>query len=198
MIYVRDDDVLLSSSSHADPLKHFKTVHSWICETPKLLHVPTILVTEIQEFPEAIEFIKEETGAGRMRPEIHGLKHIDYAKLSLKEVIDHLCRCIEFLLDNFDVDSTTWYTPWGASAPHLHEAASEVGLKLVDCSNINKLAGRYGLVQLAREGKDIEKIMEEKEIFFHWWEGGLRLKRVIEVLKHGSFEVAGQANKDWF
>ena len=198
MIYVRDDDVLLRSSSYKDPFAHFRTVHNWILETDKLLHVPAILVTEIQDFPACIEYIKNETSEGRMRPEIHGLNHIDYAKLPLVEVKNHLGQCKQALWTWFKATPTKWYTPWGANAPHLYEAAREYGLQLVDCSKINKLAGRYGIVQLAKDGHDLEKFLHEGEIFFHWWEGGMRLKRVIEVLKHGSYQAAKAANGDWF
>lgn len=201
MIYVRDDDVLLHSSSHADPLAHFKTVHGWICETGKLLHVPAILVTEIQQIPrsqEAIDFIKQETKDGRMSPQIHGLNHIDYAKLPLEEIVTHLNICKEFLFKRFDVVPTTFYTPWGANAPHIHEAANNTGLKLVDCVRINKLNGRYGIIQRIKDGDDPADFLDEDEIFFHWWEGGMRLRRVVEVLKHGTWEKAKEANGDWF
>lgn len=198
MIYIRDDDVLVGSSSHPDPLKHFKTVHNWICETDRLLHVPTILVTEIQQFPEAIEYIREETKARRMRPEIHGLHHIDYAKLPRQEIEDHLKKCNEFLYNKFEHVPTRFYTPWGANASHVKEAALNVGLQLVDCSALNKLQGRYGIIQRLRDGENPYKFLEEQEVFFHWWEGGMRLKRLIEVLKHGSWETAQAANKDWF
>lgn len=197
MIYVRDDDVLIQSSSFKDPFKHFQTVHGWMCETDKVLHVPAILVTEIQEFPECIEFIKQETAKGRMRPEIHGLRHIDYGKLPNEEVRNHLVQCINFIEDNFDSAPAKWYTPWGASQPHLHEVAKELKLELVDCSAINKLAGRYGIIQRMKDGVNLRKL-EEQEIFFHWWEGGVRLKRAIEVIKHGSWAAAKAANGDWF
>ena len=81
MIYLRDDDVLVSSSS-SQGLKRFKQIHNWVAEVPGILHIPTILVTEIQQFPEGIEFVREETAKGKMRPELHGLEHIDYNKLS--------------------------------------------------------------------------------------------------------------------
>ena len=205
MIYVRDDDVLIDSSSHKDPVKHFKTVHEWICETPKLLHRPGILVHNVKKdgtrglsgFPEAMEYIKAETAAGRMAPQIHGYEHIDYGKLSSQEVADHLRYCQDFIWKNFNFDPLIWYTPWGASAPHLHEVTELMGIKLVDCSKIHKLAGRHGVVQRLRDGDD-GTYLEEDEIFFHWWEGGVRLKRVIEFFKHGTWDKAKENNGDWF
>jgi hypothetical protein len=205
MIFVRDDDVLIDSSSHKDAFRHFKSIHEQICETPKLLHVPAILVNNVVKdgtkglagFPEAVEYIKSETQAGRMRPEIHGYEHVDYAKLDTETVIKHLVECQDFMWKYLEVNTTTWYTPWGANAPHLYEAAAKVDLKLVDCSQIHKLAGRHGVVQRLREGHKID-FLNDQEIFFHWWEGGLRLKRVIEFLKHGSWYEAANANEDWF
>jgi peptidoglycan/xylan/chitin deacetylase (PgdA/CDA1 family) len=190
MIYLRDDDVLVGSSGHEDSFKKFQQVHRWICETDKLLHIPAILVTEIQAYPECIAYIKEETRKGRMSPEIHGYKHIDYGKLSYDEVVDHLRRCKNFIGEQFDITAKTWYTPWGANSPTLQQASAECGLILVDCSNLNKLNGRYGVIQEAKEGKNIAKLFDKKEIFYHWWQGGLRLKRMVEILKHGSIEAA--------
>lgn len=198
MIIVRDDDVLIRSSSFKSPFNHFQTVHNWICEVKQLLHVPAILVTEIAEFPEAIEYIKDQTKAGLMRPEIHGLEHIDYGKLQEPEIRDHLSKCKDFIYDNFGTLATTFYTPWGANAPQIYQAADSVDLKVTDCSRINKLAGRYGIVQRMRDGEDPAKFLEGEEIFFHWWEGGLRLRRVVEVLKHGTWAAAKAANEDWF
>jgi hypothetical protein len=198
MIYLRDDDVLVGSSGHEDSFKKFQQVHRWICETDKMLHVPTILVTEIQAFPECIEYVKEETAKGKMAPEIHGLKHVDYGKLSIDEVRAHLKECQVFMWYKFGVVAKKWYTPWGANSPDLNETANFIGLELVDCSSIIKLNGRFGVLQEAKEGKDIEKLFDGKDIFYHWWQGGLRLKRMVEILKYGSMEKAKENNKDLF
>lgn len=198
MIYVRDDDILLGSSEFDDPFKKFQQVHRWICGTTKLLHVPTILVTEIQEFPDCIAYIREETKEGRMQPEIHGFKHIDYGKLTKEEVIEHLNICKDFLYEEFDRIATKFYTPWGGNSSLLREASSECNLQLVDCSDINKLNGRYGIMQRIKDGENPEVFLENKEVFYHWWQGGLRLKRLAEVLKHGSLEKAKEADRELF
>jgi len=205
MIYVRDDDVLIGSSSHKDSLAKFKKVHNLICQTDRLLHVPAILLHHVIAdgtpgvigIPGAVEYIREQTQEGKMKPEIHGLEHIDYGKLDKATVIDHLRQCIDFLWQEFNTEATKWMTPWGASQPHLHEAAAEVNLKLVDCSRINKLAGRHGVVQRMRDGED-GSFLENDDIFFHWWEGGMRLNRVVEVLKCGSWAAAQAENEEWF
>jgi len=195
MIYIRDDDVLLTSSGHKDPFHQFKKIHRWIIECDKFIHVPTILVTEIQEFPDCIEYIKNETKEGRMKPEIHGFKHVDYASLSNREVDDHLSQCLDFFWTTFNIVPTKWYTPWGASSPDLENIASKYNLTLIDCSDLTNIGG---FAQRAQNGENLENILQEKEIFYHWWIRGLKLKRIIETVKHGSWEAAKTANGDWF
>lgn len=198
MIYVRDDDVLVNSSAYTDkrktPLERFKQIHRWICDTPKLLHVPTLVVEPLMSHPEAVKFIREETEMGRMAPEIHGFQHIDYGKLSQDEIIADLMTCKEFLRREIGVEAKKWYTPWGANTPIMQQSASLCGLELVDCSGINPPSV---VMQRATAGENIEIFMDEEEIFIHWWERGMRLKRIIEILKHGSI-VAAKAANDWF
>lgn len=199
MIYVRDDDVLVNSSAYTDkrktPLERFKQIHRWICDTPKLLHVPTLVVEPLMSHPEAVEFICSETEAGRMKPQIHGYEHIDYDQLSSNQVTEHLIKCKNFFWDQFGLVPTKWYTPWGANSSRLQFVASQQGLELIDCSKINKPGD---ILNTAYAGNDIEKFMDEKEIFIHWWERGMRLKRIVEILRHGSVESAKAANKEWF
>ena len=206
MIYVRDDDVLIDSSDYESSFKRFKMAHSWIASAPgKMLHVPALLMYNnvekqdrgVMGYPEAMEFIKDETTAGRMRPEIHGYEHKDYKPLATARIVTELEICKDFLWCSFDTKATKWYTPWGANAPHLYDAAAEAGLELVDCSVINKLAGRYGVVQQFRDGR-LPDYLEGEEIFFHWWERGLRLRRAVEVIKHGDWDTAKANNDDWF
>ena len=201
-IRVRDDDVLIGSKSTDNPLKKFQMVHGWICEVPEtLIHVPTILVTEIQEFPDAIEFIRQETAEGRMIPEIHGLSHKDYASLTFTEIVLELEECREWILKNLGCGVTKFYTPWGAGSDergaHIRPAAIHAGLELVTCEDIHKMNGRYGVIQELKDGNTID-YLQDKEIFLHWWENVTRLKRIVEVIKHGSWAAAKDANKQLF
>jgi peptidoglycan/xylan/chitin deacetylase (PgdA/CDA1 family) len=205
MIRVRDDDVLMPSGSYDNELGRLKQIHEWICEVPEtLIHVPTILVTEIQQFPEAIEFIRQETAEGRMLPEIHGLEHKDYAALSSAEIVLELEECREWIDKQFNHRATKFYSPWGAGfderGAHIRGAAKSIGIELITCEHISKLQGRYGVVQELMDGRDISYLEDTKhgEIFMHWWEGGSRLKRVVEVIKHGSWEEAAKANRKLF
>ena len=202
MIRIRDDDVLISSSSTHDPLAKFKMVHGWIQEVSEtFIHVPTILVTEIQEFPKAIEFIRQETAEGRMLPEVHGLKHIDYANLEHDEIVNQLEYCRGWIRKNLGCEVKKFYSPWGAGSDergtHIRLAAKAAGLELVTCENINKMTGRYGVVQRLMDGEDIS-YLDGDEIFLHWWQGGSRLKRIIEVAKHGTWDEAVKHNRRLF
>jgi peptidoglycan/xylan/chitin deacetylase (PgdA/CDA1 family) len=204
MIRVRNDDVLLPSSSYSSELGRLKQIHEWICEVPDtLIHVPAILITEIQKFPECIEWIRKETEEGRMLPEIHGLSHKDYASLGTREIQNEMEECRDWIWDKFGVVANKFYSPWGAGADtrgaHIRPACEGVGIELVTCENISKLSGRYGVVQQLMDGRDISYLNDfGGEIFMHWWEGGARLKRVVEVIKHGNWEAARKANRKLF
>lgn len=197
MIYIRDDDVLLSSKGFSDPVVRLKQIHGWICESPKLMHVPTILCKEIQDFPEAIEYVKEETLAGRMLPQLHGWEHIDYAKLTQPQIQYHLEISKFWMVDNLDVLPTRWYTPWGANAPHLYAAAKECDLTLIDTSNRIVLEGPTGVLASLKKGIPVD-YLDEQEIFLHWWQRGLRLWRLALVAKHGSWQAAAAAKPEVF
>jgi hypothetical protein len=191
VIRVRDDDVLNHSSGKGDEFKKFQMVHEWICEVPDtLIHVPAILVTEIQEFPACIEYIRQETAEGRMLPEIHGLTHKDYADLTHSEIVLDLEECKEWMVKNLDRTATKFYTPWGAGADakgaHIRGAAASVGLELVTVENINEMKGADGVVNQLKNGRDIS-YLEGDEIFLHWWENMARLRRIVDVIQFGSW-----------
>jgi len=195
MIYLRDDDVLVSSSSKNE-FARFKQIHEWTVGIPNLIHVPTILVTEIQGYPECIEYIKEETAQRRMQPEFHGMSHIDYKKLSKREIRNHLMQGRDFIRQQFNWEPTLWATPWGAESIYLKEAAEEQDFILQNCTTDvisieNATAGlKNGTLKL--------EDLDEKYIFFHFWKRGLRVKRISETVRHGSWAAAAKANPDLF
>ena len=202
MIRIRDDDVLVPSSSWKDELGRLKQIHEWLCEIPDtFIHVPTILVLDIQEFPECIEWIGQETKEGRMLPEIHGLSHKDYASMTEKEIVADLNVSRDWINYRFGHEATKLYTPWGAGADergaHIRPAAASTGIELVTCENLTELTGRYGVIQQLMDGRSID-YLNGGEIFMHWWTGGSRLKRVVEVAKHGSWEEAKAQNRKLF
>lgn len=197
MISVRCDDALVHSSTYNDPVGRFRQVFSWTEDLPNFVFTPTVLVTEIQDYPDCINLIKQKTNEGSMDPQIHGLHHIDYGKLSEPEVREHLKVCKNWMFEQFGKVPSKWMTPWGASASHLHSAAAEENLTLVDCSNILPLEGRYGVVHRLKDGEPISNF-EGKELFMHWWTKGARLARVCAVAKYGSWNDAVRAKPELF
>jgi len=172
-IRIRDDDVLLYGSRQKNPFARFKQVHDIIVNGGGL-HVPTILTTNIQDFPEAIDFIEEEFKAGRMEPQWHGAEHVDYAKKSREEIHWDIMDGQEFFVKCFGVNFTKFYTPWGANAEHIKEECEFAGIELIDCTDLIRC------VHVNREpekfrGKDIE-------IMIHWYEGNKRLKNAFRNL----------------
>jgi hypothetical protein len=88
--------------------------------------------------------------------------------------------------ENLDIRPKKWYTPWGANAPHLLEAAAELNLQLVDCSDFTDLPKI--LRHITKTG-DLD-FYRGKEILIHWWERGNRLRRLAGIYKFGSIERA--------
>lgn len=202
LIRLRDDDVGIESSSWDSSFKRFQEVHNWTTEWYEILHVPTILVNDIKRNPAWVKYVRDETEKGNMLPEIHGHEHVDFAKLSKEELVRQFGYCKEFIANEFGYTPKLVMSPWGANAPHISTAAEECGLKLRDCSDIFKLGGRYGIIQLFKDGHtslSIRNVLrEDLEIFTHFWEGGLRIKRVVELFKHGSWAAAEEANWSLF
>lgn len=212
IIRIRDDDVV---GPEGDPKSweqgfgRFKQIHEWIKEHPAFVHVAGCILDSdpdkktglkggLLNAPDyVIDYMKAEVNCGKLIPEIHGLKHIDYGKLTKEQVKAEISYCHGWLTGTFGYSPKIWYTPWGASQPHLHEAAKELGLQLIDVSKINKLQGQFGVCRRLMDGESID-FLDGMEIFMHYWEGGARLKRVVESVKHGSWEAAANANRQLF
>lgn len=197
LLRVRDDDVLLPSRAWGDPFLRFKELHEWILLTDCVVHVPAICVNEIQDFPQCIAYIKEQTQDGRMLPEVHGMEHIDYGALAKDDVRERLCRARDWIAETFDHVPTVYYSQWGATQPHLHEAAAEANLRLVDTQGAYTLEGPTGAVAQLKGGMSIKEL-DGREILMHWWTRGPRLLRVCKSIKYGSYAAAMQADPKLF
>lgn len=192
-IRIRDDDILVGSKGFAgEEFNRFKGFHNMVMEDQRhFCHVLAILYTEIQNFPQCIEFVKTETAAGRMMPEVHGFEHIDYACLSHNTIVEHLTIAKNFIIDTFDYIPTIWYSPWGAGADergkHLDYAAKSAGLKLVTCANMIQPQDMVRDVRAVKEGTMTKEALyakwEGKEILRHWWEGTGALHESIQFFK---------------
>ena len=203
-IRIRDDDVLVDSRGRAGgEFQRFKGFHNMVCmDTRHFIHVPAILVTEIQSFPECIEYVRYETANGRMEPEVHGLHHKDYATLTASTIVEELTEAKQWIQKNLGWTPTIWYSPHGAGADargaHLKLAAEEAGLTLVTCENMIKPSALVYDVR-AVKGRDRETgtqvvsptmTLDElllkwqgKEILRHWWEGMGALTESIKFFK---------------
>lgn len=213
MLRIRDDDVLVRSSSWGDPFERFKELHEWIAETEgKVVHVPTVLVREIQEFPDCIAYIKEHTARGTMEPQLHGLTHIDYSRLAFpaeklpprgrvkhdgftaeeitwheRALKAHLGFSRGWMFDEFDQPPTKWYTPWGADNAYLRAAAAWAKLELVGTDNLFEISAAC---EMFRNGASLEDVEKRGEIMIHWWQRGERVRRVCAAARHGSWAEA--------
>lgn len=177
MIYVRDDDVMVDSSSHKDVVGRFRGVHDIIVKAGAM-HRPGILIAEIQRFPEAIEFVQYETQAGRMEPQFHGLRHVDYGKLTKEQIQDHL-QIGQMVFEMWGLPRfTRFYTPWGASALHIDVACVEEGVVMVDCDE-----GYHPARNVRRDPDASYEKYKGKEIMIHWWEGIGKLTEALEKTK---------------
>lgn len=176
-VYVRDDDVMVGSSSFDDPVGRFRGVHGVIVAAGAM-HRPGILISEIQHFPDAIQFIQEETKQGRMDPQFHGLRHVDYGKLTGDQIRDHI-QIGQFVFYQWGLPPfTRFYTPWGASADFISEACEAEGVKMVDCTT------DYHPARNVRRDKDASyEKYNDKEIMIHWWEGMGKLVDALAVTK---------------
>jgi hypothetical protein len=193
MLIIRDDDILGNSSQFKDPPGRFRGYHKWILEGKgKVMHVPGILVTEIQEHPEIIPYIREHTELGEMRPQLHGLKHdFKYDKMPPEEIEDHLERCIKWMEDNLGVRPTIFYTPHGAHpSVALRSVCAKYGIEPVDCTNT--ITPSKWLDRVKVEG--VGPWVYDQEILTHWWEKGTRVARIVQTMIHGSYEDAEKVN----
>jgi len=194
MIRMRDDDVLVRSGSFSSPLARFQQMHEWICLCPQMIHVPTLIVEDLQEFPECVEYIRQETAAGRMLPEFHCMFHVPYSDLSVEHVTEHLVEGIEWMEENIGRTPEFWYTPWGSDQDWLKAAAGECGLTLVGVDKhwvVNRVTARLAA------GEPVESL-QGKEIMFHWWEGGCRIARLALAVNCGGWEEASKAHREFF
>lgn len=191
-VRVRVDDVLISSS---DPkmkgreFHQFKKYHNWIQIAPNhLFHTPAILVKEIQQFPEAIKFIKEELTQGRLFPILHGLEHVDYGKMKQTEIEAHLDEALSWMEKTFEVSPTIFAVPWGARSDEIEKAARKFSLEVegvdgpvLDVSVAHSLVRDAGVASL-----------RGRVILCHSWERGLRLYRIAQSFKYGSYQEAAK------
>lgn len=207
MIRMRDDDVLVATRSFSCSFGRFKQVHEWITACPQMIHCPGIVIEGgendgkgLEDFPEAIEYIRRETAEGRMLPELHAVVHVDPAQVSFPALREDLAFGRDWIEKQFGRRPEKWYTPWGADSEKLRAAAQEAGLELVGVDKhwkldrtLNRLGALINGIPYFRPDE-----LDGQEISFHWWEGGARVARLCAVVRHGSWKAAEKAERELF
>lgn len=198
MIVIRNDDVLRESTGKykGKEFNRFRFVHEQICRAPeKLLHCPAILCQEIEAYPEAIDYIKQETKAGRMRPYLHCLNHSeDWTARSFDDIEDMLGQCDNWFSERLEYEFLVWATPWGAASEQALRAAAEIGIRLETTAETIEDKPAVRLV----ESTGSVDCLEGRTVLLHWWNQGLSIFRIVEVAVNGSWEAAKEARPDWF
>lgn len=204
MIRVRTDDVLVTSEPmRGKEFQKWRKHHLWLQECPKLFyHTPAILCRDIQQFPQAIEYIQNEQREGRLRCDLHGWEHDPvgksgkkgYGKLAIKEIEERLEKCMEWFETTLDDVPVRWLTPHGACSPQIIEAANTFGLivettdpPVIDQKIAEPLVRKHGI-----------EVIKDKVIMVHFWERGLRLLRIALIAKYGSEREAKKHRPDVF
>lgn len=220
MIILRDDDVLVKSSQWADPFGRFRQQHEWTLVADNVLHVPTILVNDLKKFPECIEYMQKEIEKGNMKPQLHGLEHWDYSQKTPKQaahkhlrhptkekwtdkeirsakewIKEHLQEAIKEFEKMFGYRPTRWMTPWGANLPHMKEVSNSLGITL---TGVSEVAHLDEAVRKLSEGVITFENLEHRDVFFHWWSGGLRVLRFCTAAQEGSWAEAVKKNPELF
>jgi peptidoglycan/xylan/chitin deacetylase (PgdA/CDA1 family) len=189
-VRIRIDDVMWDSSeypSREKAIRQFTKIHRWTTQTSLVTHIPTILVEDIQKYPEVITLVEQETKEGRMSPELHGYHHIDYCSQPEDVIEEHLEKSFKWFRETLDIEPTIWCTPWGGTNKKIEDIAKKHHLTVETTHNTVSPGIAVKVMKRNPAGMFGHTIMD------HWWKRGLQLLRVVDILKYGSYEEA----KEW-
>jgi peptidoglycan/xylan/chitin deacetylase (PgdA/CDA1 family) len=202
MITVRVDDVLTDSKGfdREKIIRQINKLFVWLNDVENLKFIPTILVSEIQDFPEAVELVKTSPYA-----ELHGFQHVNYGELSREEIENHLKQSIEWFEKTLDRRPKVWYTPWGSWTKDIGDAAFSLGFDEVQSLTPSSIVRHYPegyqtsepLVSPNQAVQRLESRDDNFIVFCHWYDRGLNLRRIAEMCKHGPIQ-AKKINKEWW
>jgi peptidoglycan/xylan/chitin deacetylase (PgdA/CDA1 family) len=197
VIRVRTDDVMVSSKDFPGDsgVGRFRAIVKWLAEAPERIeHVPMVLVKEIQEFPTAITFLKEQVKAGVIYPQVHGYEHVDYKKKSFAEIVEDLKKCKDWFETTLGYTPTVFATPWGASAQHIKDAARAVDMTVETTEGTLEVPAVTGALRLGAPLTEFDG----RVILAHWWERGTRLQRLGLAARYGSWAKAALEQPEAF
>jgi hypothetical protein len=92
-VILRNDDVLKRTPGKYEgkEVDRFKFIDRMVSETNGLLlHRPTVLCTEIMDYPEAIEYLRERKDEDHIDIQLHGWEHKDYVHKTRGDIEDIL------------------------------------------------------------------------------------------------------------
>lgn len=197
IIRVRFDDVLVQSKPmKGQEFQKFKKHHKWCLEATEVFY-PTaaVLCSEIQQFPEAVEYIRSELDEGRLYIDLHGWEHIDYAKLTQDEIEEHLEKSFDYLLKTFRCLPVRWATPWGANSEAIQNACRKYCIAWEGVEN--PVIDQAAAVARVRNTKTVESL-RGLVVMVHWFERGLKLYRIVQAAKYGGWDEAAAAHPEHF
>ena len=197
VIRVRFDDVLVNSGPmDGREFQKFRKHHQWCLDVPGVFY-PTaaILCSEIQAFPEAVEYVRSELDAGRLYVDLHGWEHVNYADLPLETIEEHLEKSFEYMLKTFGCLPVRWATPWGANSDDIQLACRKYAILWEGVKN--PVIDQGPAMSTVREAGTIE-CLRGKVIMVHWFERGLKLYRIAQTAKYGTWEAAAEALPQYF
>lgn len=185
---VRLDDVLISSEAmKGKELQKFQKYVNW-CVDAGVEVRPNILCQSIQQFPEAIDWIKEQLDNDVfLNLDLHGWDHGPYADRDTDQITAELDKAFEFMWNTFGVVPCRWVTPHGANSGHIQLAAKKFDL-IVETTE-DPVIDQKVADRMLRDEVAVE-FFTDKVIMAHWWERGLSLYRLTQCWHHGRIITA--------
>lgn len=198
-LILRNDDILDSTMTRKFKGKEFERYrffNKMAQETNGLaIHRPTILCTEIMNFPTAIIYTREEWKKGTMDVQLHCWDHKDYVHKSKRDIKDMLKRSQDWFDLYLQQQFSIWCTPWGGDTSQAREACTEMGLELQPTEGTLTPGA---VVSHFRVGGTVN-VLKDKTVLFHWWNKGNNVFRICEILKHGGYlQAEAKDERGWF
>lgn len=195
---LRNDDVLKHTPGKYEgkEVDRFKFIDRMIADTRgKLIHRPTILCTEIMDYPEAIEYLRDLGPDSITDVQLHGWEHKDYVHLVRNDIEDMLKKCQDWFDQHLGYQFSIWATPWGGHTKSAEQVCNKMGIKLETVRNMPNVGA---VVDHFRTGGTYDQI-RDINILYHWWNRGVNIFRLCDILKYGSYELAKEFDeRGWF
>jgi len=191
---IRFDDILWATGDpkvKGKEFQKFKKHISW-CKDIDVPLAPAILCQDIEQFPECIQYVREQTWEGTMHPDLHGWTHEDHGRLNEEEVSDHLDKALNWFEANLGVMPIRFVTPHGANSHAIQAAAQKYDL-IVEDTSFPVIDQKTADSQL-RETGDVT-LLDDRVLMVHYWEKGLRLFRIAKIIQYGNIPEAIESSK---